>query len=278
MVKEEFLEYLSKEGVSPTINKDTKKIINKISKVVSKMSNSSYIELSGIIEYFIADQAVKKYDDVMNEYQSQLENNPDYSNMSDDEKVQEMIKKLGELAEDMGFGGVGYAEIDPVTGEIYSSNLDYDSPIPKPEDSGIEFIERRPLMVYISNSEFRINKSFMEYLKEILNQGQGGYKYIVPYKESDDDDDDEEELRLTIGTKKNKDGVDNLVITLTGGVNPYESFTIDELVNDSGMMDSDDFKYFKSKIDKSLYGYYLFKLDDNKRYFIGTKMEVNVEL
>lgn len=270
--KEQFLSYLTQEINNPNsdVSNSVMKELKRLFKSINKMSTLEYIQYMAVLEFFIADQQQKLIAQFNNTDQ---ENKIEVNNMTEDEKIQSFMNQLDNVAKELGLDFyAGFAEVDPVTGEPITIS---DAPISQykyntSNDEAVSYIERRPLMIYFSDNGFKINESFMTYLKEINANGARNSFMMVPYayNEDDDDEDEEPDLRLTIGTKDN-----NLIVTLTGGVSKYESFEIYEMDDGCGKMYGKDLKYLRSKIDKSMRGLWLFKLDKSSHYFIGEKIE-----
>lgn len=279
MNKDDFIKYLhdflNYDGIKPK----TKSLLKTLIRKIKSIDDFSYCQFLEIISMY-CDNLNTEIQNMINEKISSNEDVDKESNLSDKDilsddakKIEELLDSLYESAEKLGID-IKMAQLDPSTGTVRTmdgryipvndiQNSDFDQQI---QSDDIKYIPRRTLAITVTRSGFRINESFMQYLKEI-NELKRPNKFINPYRE--DDDDEELDLGITIGFKKDSN---EMVITVIGGVSEYETFMIDELTDDTGKMSDFDFKYFRSQISDEMYGIYTFELDKCRKYFTGKKL------
>lgn len=274
MNKKDFIAYLNEFKNSKGLNRKCVSMIKLLIKKIPSMDDISFIQFIELMSMYCEDMNSK----LENEFEKLIPNINDAD--SDDPQIQNFINSLKQSAGNLGIS-MKVAKYDPNTGNFVDesgNSLDL-SPLEKYynrenlnnqqiDDNDIKFIDRRALFCNITSSKFIINDSFMSYLQEIKNLHEP--KRYNPFQEEYDENDNTS-LGLTIGIKKSEP-TDNLIITIIGGVNSYETFYFDEMDNGYGVMDNYDFKYFKDKTKDKMNGKYIFTLDKSKKYFIGTKV------
>ena len=258
MNKTEFYEFLEELKGSPGLTKQCCKTLSSLARMIKKMNDLSFDQFIDVIMVYLG-----SIDDFYN-----CQENDNVKQLSEEyDNPYEFINAIKDIAEKSG-GKIDVIELDPRLNDYQFNTQKKYNDINKTDD--IKFIERRSLLANITSTNFTLNDSFMNYLEEIL---EANTVNTIKYLAYDNDDNSENDsVGLTIGIKNNKD-TDNedLVITIFGGVNRYETFNFVRSGN-IGIMDSYDFKYFNSITHGKYIGKYLFKLDDSRRSFIGKKI------
>lgn len=282
MNKEDFIKYLSGFIEAKSLKPRTARVVKSLIRRVKSLNEFEYMQLLELLAVFMEETN----NDITNMLEEAYAKNlgPDDGQgdiLNSDEPSDDVVRGLlDEIKQKAAERGIDIEMIDmgavnpdgsidmrsfPVSGLNRSNNHGSNmNSINSPDEKDIKYIPRRTLCINITNSEFRINQSFMKYLKEISEV----HKPMQPFNPYDEQvDDEDEDLGITIGFKN-----DDMVITLIGGVSDYETFMIYETDNDTGIMYGEDFKYLKSQASKDIAGLYMFELDKSKRFFIGKKV------
>lgn len=288
MNKEDFIKYLTRFIEAKSLRPRTERVVKSLIRRVKHLNEFEYLQLLELLSAFVEETNNDITNMLEDAYAKNLESDETHgnilnSNESSDAVVHELLNDVKQKAAEHGIDieMIDVSSINPdgsintipfPTSSFNRSNNHHGSSmssINNPDDKDINYIPRRTLCINITNSEFRINQSFMKYLKEIaeVNVNRDPQPFN-PYDDQVNDDD----LGITIGFKN-----DDIVVTLFRGVSDYETFMIYETDNGTGIMYNEDFKYFKSQANKDIAGIYTFELDKGKRFFIGKKYIYKME-
>ena len=248
MSSNEFIEYLNDFNDS-NISNTCKKKLKSLQKLFKNVGDEDTFQIIEIIALY--------YDSMM------IKANNDALEMS---QLNEML----EGNEFKSFEEYVHGLADAINAK-YSENTNKEIP------NQIDWILRPTLTMSISDTEISINKSFMNYIKEISESLEPRHiqmaNPISPYSHIDTDEDDEN-IRCVMGTMNG-----DIALSLMSGVTNIHKFEFIEMNDGTGSMNSYDVKHFHAKTKHSFSGLYIFELNEELKSLIGKPFKpINVKL